>query len=91
MDRKEIQSILGHAPRFKDLKHVFGGAFIQGGGSLNDLQILLGHADSKTTMRYLYHQEVGNPEVLKRAAKVFAKVLRIGRHTMEVIQHRESA
>ena len=73
--------------RFKDLRHVFAQAFIQGGGSLSDLRIILGHSDPKTTMRYLHHQAVGDPDVLDRAAAV----LRIGRHTMEVIQERESA
>ena len=40
--------------RFHDLRHSFASHFMMRGGSLYDLQQLLGHADIKTTARYAH-------------------------------------
>ncbi len=39
--------------RFKDLRAVFATAYLTAGGSVKNLQQILGHADVKTTIRYL--------------------------------------
>lgn len=42
-------------PRFHDLRHTFGSLAI-GRASLVQVQAWMGHADVKTTMRYLHHK-----------------------------------
>lgn len=40
--------------RFHDLRHTFGSLAVDGGASLVQVQAWMGHADIKTTMRYLH-------------------------------------
>jgi integrase len=40
--------------RFHDLRHTFGSLAVDGGASLVQVQAWMGHADVKTTMRYLH-------------------------------------
>lgn len=40
--------------RFHDLRHTFGSLVVDGGASLVQVQAWMGHADVKTTMRYLH-------------------------------------
>ena len=40
--------------RFHDLRHTFASHFIMRGGDLKSLQEILGHADIKTTRRYMH-------------------------------------
>lgn len=40
--------------RFHDLRHTYASLFVMNGGSLYDLQKILGHTDVKTTMRYAH-------------------------------------
>ncbi|MBT3182768.1 MAG: site-specific integrase, partial [Deltaproteobacteria bacterium] len=41
--------------RFHDLRHTFASHFMMNGGSIFELQIILGHSDVKTTMRYAHY------------------------------------
>ncbi len=43
--------------RFHDLRHTFASNYLRGGGTLADLQIILGHSNIKTTVRYAHFQE----------------------------------
>jgi integrase len=40
--------------RFHDLRHTFASLAVDGGASLVQVQAWMGHADVKTTMRYLH-------------------------------------
>lgn len=40
--------------RFHDLRHTFASHFVMNGGSIHDLQMILGHSDIKMTMRYAH-------------------------------------
>lgn len=55
--------------RLKDLRSVFADAFVQAGGTLKDLQAVLGHSSGKTSMRYTRSQPVRQAETMEGAAK----------------------
>ena len=55
--------------RFKDLRHLFAQNTIESGTSLRDLQQLMGHADIKTTLGYLWIEAVGCAEAMEGAAR----------------------
>ena len=48
---------------FHDLRHTFASQFVMNGGSIFDLQKILGHTDIKMTMRYSHF----SPEHLQSA------------------------
>lgn len=48
--------------RFKDLRHAFAALYLKGGGTLNELKNVMGHASAKTTMRYLAFEQRTTPE-----------------------------
>jgi integrase len=53
--------------RFHDLRHTFASHFMMNGGSIFDLQKVLGHTDIKMTQRYAHH----SPEHLQNSLKFF--------------------
>lgn len=54
--------------RFKDLRSVFADAFVRAGGTLKDLQAVLGHSSGKTSMRYTRVQPVEQRKAMEGAA-----------------------
>ena len=50
---------------FHDLRHTFASHFMMKGGSLNMLQIILGHSDIRMTQRYAHF----SPTYLKQAVQ----------------------
>lgn len=54
--------------RFKDLRHVFANAWVDEGGSLNDLAEILGHTKKTTTLRYTARQATESRERMGRVA-----------------------
>lgn len=57
--------------RFHDLRHTFASNFLKDGGKIQDLQIILGHADIKTTMRYVHFQEDHTKEPVNNMKNLF--------------------
>lgn len=55
---------------FHDLRHTFASFFMMGGGSITDLQQILGHSDLKLTQRYAHL----SPEHLKKGMRVMQGV-----------------
>ena len=58
--------------RFHDLRHTFASHFMMNGGSIFELQILLGHSDIKTTMRYAHFSKsylVGKTNIVSFSGK----------------------
>jgi len=55
--------------RVKDLRHVLPTYLAMLGCSMKQIQEIMGHADVKTTTRYITHQPVGDPEWMLRAAQ----------------------
>lgn len=55
---------------FHDLRHTFASFFMMGGGSVTDLQQILGHSDLKLTQRYAHL----SPEHLKKGMRVMQGV-----------------
>jgi integrase len=56
------------ALRFHDLRHTFGSLAVDGGASLVQVQAWMGHADIKTTMRYLHSKSRAEDAQLLGAA-----------------------
>jgi integrase len=54
--------------RFHDLRHTFGSLAVDGGASLVQVQAWMGHADIKTTMRYLHSKSRTEDAALLAAA-----------------------
>lgn len=54
---KKAMKTLPDRIRFHDLRHTFASNYLRGGGTLADLQIILGHSNIKTTVRYAHFQE----------------------------------
>lgn len=52
--KKDQQKANARGITFHDLRHTFASHFVMKGGSLYDLQQLLGHEDIKTTQRYAH-------------------------------------
>lgn len=63
--------------RLKDLRSVFSEAFVEAGGTLKDLQGVLGHSSGKTSMRYTRAQPIRQRATMERAAEL---MLGSGRH-----------
>lgn len=55
--------------RFHDLRHSFGSLAVTQAESIRELQDWLGHADSRTTARYVHYKSRGGEA--KRLAKAF--------------------
>jgi integrase len=51
---RDIQEAGVSKIRFHDLRHTYASAFVTNGGSIYDLQKILGHSDIVTTMRYAH-------------------------------------
>jgi|RhiMethySRZTD1v2_1073278.scaffolds.fasta_scaffold316689_2 integrase len=47
--------------RFHDLRHTFGSLAVNTAYSVVELQAWMGHADQRTTTRYLHHKSQGDP------------------------------
>ena len=62
--------------RFKDLRSVFADAFVEAGGTLKDLQVVLSHSSGKTSMRYTRAQPIRQQDTMERAAQVLGFVPR---------------
>lgn len=54
--------------RFHDLRHTFGSLAVDGGASLVQVQAWMGHAEVKTTMRYLHSKSRSEDAALLAAA-----------------------
>lgn len=52
--------------RFHDLRHTFASHFVMRGGSLKELQELLGHKDTKMTMRYAHLSQEHKAKAINR-------------------------
>ena len=50
--RKRIRKTTGLQLRFHDLRHTFASRYVESGGSLAMLQLILGHSTSRMTERY---------------------------------------
>ena len=57
--------------RFHDLRHTFASHFMMRGGSLTDLQRILGHSDLKMTQRYAHF----SPMYLRKSIEVMNNVI----------------
>lgn len=64
--RAQKKAELSNHYRFHDLRHTFASHFVMNGGSLYDLQKLLGHARFEETQRYAHLA----PEHLKKAVNI---------------------
>lgn len=64
--RAQKKAGLANHYRFHDLRHTFASHFVMNGGSLYDLQKLLGHARFEETQRYAHL----TPEHLKKAINI---------------------
>lgn len=62
-DRARLRTL-----RFHDLRHTFGSLAIDGGASIVQVQAWMGHADVKTTMRYLHSKNRADDARLLGAA-----------------------
>ena len=72
------KALLGRRIRFHDLRHTFATQFIMNGGSVFDLQKILGHTIINMTMRYAHYSQ----EHLQKAMSNF----NLGTHEMEFNQ-----
>lgn len=45
---------------FHDLRHTYGTALAAGGAKPVEIKTYMGHADLKTTERYMHHAPIGN-------------------------------
>ena len=57
--------------RFHDLRHTFASHFVMNGGSISDLQRILGHYDIKLTMRYAHL----SPNYLRKSIEIAKDLL----------------
>ena len=57
--------------RFHDLRHTFASHFMMNGGSLTDLQRILGHSDLKLTQRYAHL----SPTYLRKSIEVINNLI----------------
>ena len=67
--------------RFHDLRHTFGSLAVDGGASLVQVQAWMGHADIKTTMRYLHSKSRAADAQLLGDAFTSGAVEQVGRGT----------
>jgi integrase len=54
--------------RFHDIRHTFGTRAIDGGAPLSAVKEIMGHADIRTTMRYVHATEEGKRKAVEAAA-----------------------
>jgi integrase len=64
--------------RFHDLRHTFGSLAVDGGASVVQVQAWMGHADVKTTMRYLHSKSRTGDAALLGAAFASGAVEQVG-------------
>ncbi len=55
--------------RFHDIRHTFGTRAIDAGAPLSAVKEIMGHADIRTTMRYVHATEAGKRAAVEAAAK----------------------
>ena len=55
--------------RFHDLRHTFGTRAIDGGAPLSAVKEVMGHADVRTTMRYVHATDEGKRRAVEAAAR----------------------
>ena len=64
--------------RFHDIRHTFATKFLIAGNSLAQLQIILGHKNIKTTMRYSHlaneHEHLRHTHVTKKTETLLQKL-----------------
>ena len=65
--------------RFHDLRHTFGSLAVDGGASLVQVQAWMGHADVKTTMRYLHTKSRAEDAALLGAAFASGALVQVDR------------
>jgi integrase len=65
--------------RFHDLRHTFGSLAVDGGASLVQVQAWMGHADVKTTMRYLHSKSRTEDAALLGAAFASGALVQVDR------------
>jgi integrase len=58
--------------RFKDLRHTFASHFVMRGGTMKELQEILGHTDMKTTMRYAHLSQDHKKKAINRLTGLIA-------------------
>jgi integrase len=56
--------------RFHDIRHTFGTRAVDGGAPLSAVKDVMGHADIRTTMRYIHATDEGKRKAVEAAAKV---------------------
>ena len=56
--------------RFKDLRSVFADAYVEAGGTIKDLQGVLGHATGATSIRYTRAQPIRQRGAMEAAERV---------------------
>ena len=56
--------------RFHDIRHTFGTRAVDGGAPLSAVKEVMGHADIRTTMRYVHATDEGKRKAVEAAAKV---------------------
>jgi integrase len=54
--------------RFHDIRHTFGTRAIDGGAPVSAVKEIMGHADIRTTMRYVHATEEGKRKAVEVAA-----------------------
>jgi len=73
--------------RFHDLRHTFGSLAVDGGASIVQVQAWMGHADSKTTMRYLHTKRRTEDAALLGRAFTSDAVAQLDRSPADVLDH----
>jgi integrase len=58
--------------RFHDIRHTFGTRAVDGGAPLSAVKEVMGHADIRTTMRYVHATEEGKRKAVEAVAKANA-------------------
>ena len=58
--------------RFHDIRHTFGTRAVDGGAPLSAVKEVMGHADIRTTMRYVHATDEGKRKAVEAVAEVKA-------------------
>ena len=82
--KKAVRDIGRPEVRLKDLRHVFAAAYLESGGQIHDLRVILGHANIATTMRYL-HRTTVEAERGSSAMSSVAEHIGLGRGDLRVV------
>ncbi len=75
--------------KFHDLRHTFASHFIMRGGSLRELQVLLGHKDPKMTMRYAHLSTEHQQKTINRMTGLTRKCHKTVTQGRQVIDFKE--